>query len=84
MSKPSFYIVDVFAEEKYSGNQLAVFIFVKELSEKEMQQLAREMNFSETTFIMSDEKQAGGMMSEFLRHAQKCPLQGIQRWVQLT
>lgn len=60
MNKPFFYIVDVFAEEKYSGNQLAVFRSVKDLSEKEMQQIAREMNFSETTFIMSEEKQAGG------------------------
>jgi trans-2,3-dihydro-3-hydroxyanthranilate isomerase len=60
MSKPLFYIVDVFAEEKYSGNQLAVFRSVQELHEKEMQQIAREMNFSETTFIMSEEKRAGG------------------------
>ena len=60
MSKPLFYIVDVFAEEKYSGNQLAVFRSVQELHEKEMQQIAREMNFSETTFILSEEKRAGG------------------------
>jgi len=40
MSKPLFYIVDVFAEEKYSGNQLAVFRSVQELHEKEMQQIA--------------------------------------------
>ena len=60
MSKPFFYIVDVFAEEKYSGNQLAVFRSVQELHEKEMQQIAREMNFSETTFILSEEKRAGG------------------------
>jgi trans-2,3-dihydro-3-hydroxyanthranilate isomerase len=60
LSKPVFYIVDVFAEEKYSGNQLAVFRFVEELHEKEMQQIAREMNFSETAFILSEEKRAGG------------------------
>lgn len=57
---PIFYIVDVFAEEKYSGNQLAVFRFTQELSEKEMQQITKEMNFSETTFVLSDEKQDGG------------------------
>ena len=45
LNKPIFYIVDVFAEEKYSGNQLAVFRLKKELHEKEMQQIAREMNF---------------------------------------
>jgi trans-2,3-dihydro-3-hydroxyanthranilate isomerase len=60
MSKSSFCIVDVFAERKYSGNQLAVFRGVKGLSETEMQQIAREMNFSETTFILSDEKHDEG------------------------
>jgi trans-2,3-dihydro-3-hydroxyanthranilate isomerase len=60
MDKPIFYIVDVFAEEKFSGNQLAVFRFVKELSDAEMQRIAKEMNFSETTFILLDEKQDGG------------------------
>jgi trans-2,3-dihydro-3-hydroxyanthranilate isomerase len=60
MCKPSFYIVDVFAEERYSGNQLAVFRNAKELCAKEMQQIAREINFAETTFILSDEKHYGG------------------------
>jgi trans-2,3-dihydro-3-hydroxyanthranilate isomerase len=60
MSKSSFNLVDVFAEERYAGNQLAVFRNVKELNEKEMQQIAREINFSETTFILSDEKHKGG------------------------
>ncbi len=60
MNKPLFYLVDVFAEEKYSGNQLAVFRSVHELHENEMQQIAREINFSETTFILSEEKRAGG------------------------
>ena len=60
LNKPVFYIVDVFAEEKYSGNQLAVFRLSKEIHDKEMQKIAREMNFSETTFILSDEKQNEG------------------------
>ncbi len=46
-----FYIVDVFAEKKYTGNQLAVFMGER-LSDIEMQQIAKEMNFSETTFIL--------------------------------
>ncbi len=60
MEKPTFYLVDVFAEEKFTGNQLAVFRFVKKLSDAEMQRIAKEMNYSETTFILSDEKQDGG------------------------
>jgi trans-2,3-dihydro-3-hydroxyanthranilate isomerase len=46
-----FHIVDVFAEEKYAGNQLAVFRDDKGISGELMQRIAKEMNFSETTFI---------------------------------
>jgi trans-2,3-dihydro-3-hydroxyanthranilate isomerase len=60
VEKPTFYIVDVFAEEKYAGNQLAVLRGAKALSDAEMQRIAKEMNFSETTFILSDEKREGG------------------------
>ncbi len=60
MNRHELYIVDVFAEQKYAGNQLAVFRKTKDLSDDDMQTLAREMHFSETTFIMSDEKREGG------------------------
>jgi len=50
-----FYIVDVFAEYKYSGNQLAVVVSGDTLTDDEMQRIAREMNYSETTFITSIE-----------------------------
>jgi len=60
VEKTIFYIVDVFAEEKYAGNQLAVFRGAKALSDVDMQRIAKEMNFSETTFILSDEKCEGG------------------------
>ena len=53
MDKTIFYIVDVFAQEKFSGNQLAVFRSGKNLSDEQMQKIAKEMNFSETTFILS-------------------------------
>jgi trans-2,3-dihydro-3-hydroxyanthranilate isomerase len=51
MSDLDFYIVDVFAIDKYSGNQLAVFPEAGELAPAEMQQIAQEINFSESTFI---------------------------------
>jgi len=60
MEKQTFYIVDVFAEKKYAGNQLAVFKNAKTLSDRQMQQFAKEMNYSETTFILSEEKRNGG------------------------
>lgn len=48
-----FSIVDVFALEKYTGNQLAVFTDASFLSDKQMQRIAKEMNYSETTFVVS-------------------------------
>ena len=60
MQKLEFYIVDVFAERKYAGNQLAVFRNSGDLNPDEMQKIARETNFSETTFITSDEMHDGG------------------------
>ncbi len=60
MKSLPFYIVDVFAEEKYAGNQLAVFLNAQDAADETMQQLAREMNFSETTFILSDAERDGG------------------------
>lgn len=48
-----FYIVDVFGDEKYSGNQLAVVRLEENISEDRMQQIANEFHFSETAFILS-------------------------------
>ncbi len=50
MGNPLF-LVDVFAEAKLEGNQLAVVVEGMGWSAEEMQKFAKEMNFSETTFI---------------------------------
>ena len=55
-----FYIVDVFAESRLSGNQLAVFRDCTKLSTASMQRIAQEMHYSETTFIRSEEPRDGG------------------------
>ncbi len=60
MANLSFYIVDVFAEEKYSGNQLAVVRGGASLTGERMQQIAREFHFSETAFIVSEHPINGG------------------------
>jgi trans-2,3-dihydro-3-hydroxyanthranilate isomerase len=44
--------VDVFAEQALQGNQLAIFTDASGLSDEEMQAITREMNLSETTFIL--------------------------------
>ena len=60
MDPLTFYIFDVFAEKKYAGNQLAVFRHVDALSTEQMQQIAKETNYAETTFILSEEPHDGG------------------------
>ncbi|HBP90248.1 MAG: PhzF family phenazine biosynthesis protein [Nitrospira sp.] len=47
-----FFQVDVFTSEPFGGNPLAVFPSAGELSEREFQQIAREMNLSETVFVL--------------------------------
>lgn len=49
-----FSIVDVFAEQRYQGNQLAVVRDAGGLDAATMQAIAREMNFSETTFVVAE------------------------------
>jgi len=60
MKKTTFHIVDVFTEKKFAGNQLAVFRNARNLTSDEMQHIAREINFSETTFILSDKPASNG------------------------
>jgi trans-2,3-dihydro-3-hydroxyanthranilate isomerase len=58
-----FIQVDVFTSTPLEGNQLAVFLDGRGLSDEEMQALAKEMNLSETTFILprnaATEKESG-------------------------
>jgi trans-2,3-dihydro-3-hydroxyanthranilate isomerase len=50
--KLPFVQLDVFSSRPLEGNPLAVFSDGRGLSDQEMQALAREMNLSETTFIL--------------------------------
>ncbi len=47
-----FWQVDVFAARPLEGNPLAVFPRAKGLTDEEMLAIAREMNLSETTFVL--------------------------------
>ena len=51
-----FFQVDVFANKPYEGNPTAVFPEAGHLSDEQMQQLAREMNLSESVFVTSIEE----------------------------
>jgi trans-2,3-dihydro-3-hydroxyanthranilate isomerase len=50
-----FVQLDVFTRTPLAGNPLAVFTDARDLTDQEMQALAREMNLSETTFVLPRE-----------------------------
>ena len=50
-----FLQFDVFTSNLFGGNQLAVFTDGRGLSDEAMQAVAKEMNFSETTFVLPAE-----------------------------
>jgi trans-2,3-dihydro-3-hydroxyanthranilate isomerase len=47
-----YFVVDVFTTTPLEGNQLAVFTDSQGLRDEQMQRLAREMNFSESAFVL--------------------------------
>lgn len=76
MSRLTFYLVDVFAEQKYAGNQLAVVNGGALLSSEQMQEIANEMHFSETTFILSRLQRNGGFDVRIFTPATEVPFAG--------
>jgi trans-2,3-dihydro-3-hydroxyanthranilate isomerase len=51
-----YVVVDVFTDTPLEGNQLGVFTDARSLSSEQMQRLARELNFSETVFVLPPEQ----------------------------
>ncbi|WP_050180555.1 PhzF family phenazine biosynthesis protein [Domibacillus robiginosus] len=76
MNKINYSIVDVFSQGKYTGNQLAVFKNAGNISDHEMQQIAREVNYSETTFILSNVKQDEGYDVRIFTPNEEVPFAG--------
>jgi trans-2,3-dihydro-3-hydroxyanthranilate isomerase len=72
----TFYIVDVFAEERYAGNQLAVVRGGADLPDETLQKIALEMNYSETTFVLSDEETDGGYDVRIFTPGEEVPFAG--------
>ena len=51
MADYEFATVDVFTNQRFGGNPLAVFPNARGLTDEQMQKIAREINYSETTFV---------------------------------
>lgn len=70
-----FSIVDVFTSVPFQGNQLAVFTNAVGLADDQMQRLAREIGFSETTFVFPAE-QGGDIRMRIFTPTRELPFAG--------
>src|ERR671934_1126272 len=52
MPELRYVVADVFTDRPLTGNQLAVFTDGRDVDDATMQALARELNFSETVFVL--------------------------------
>lgn len=71
-----FRIVDVFAQERYAGNQLAVVLDAQEMPSDRMQAIAREFNFAETSFVASPSLVNGGHPVRIFTPKEELPFAG--------
>ena len=71
-----FFWLDVFGEKPFSGNQLAVCMDAGRLSTEQMQMIAKETNFSETTFVLSSTERDGGYDTRIFTPNTELPFAG--------
>lgn len=76
MKKLRYHVVDVFTDRPFGGNQLAVFTDGRDLSPQLMQQLAREINFSETTFVLPAKDSGSDFWVRIFTPAVEMPMAG--------
>jgi len=76
MREYRFLQVDVFTDTPFGGNPLAVFPDAEGLTSEEMQKLTREMNLSETTFVLPPEAPEADFKVRIFTPAKEVPFAG--------
>ena len=76
MREYRFIQVDVFTDTPFGGNPLAVFPDAEGLTTEEMQRLAREMNLSETTFVLPAQAPGADFKVRIFTPAAELPFAG--------
>ena len=71
-----FYQADVFTGDAFGGNPVAVFPNAHGLSDHQLQQIAREMNLSETVFVLPPTDQAAVIRLRIFTPTQELPFAG--------
>lgn len=72
----AYVTLDVFTETRFGGNPLAVFIAAEGISDAEMQALAAEMNYSETTFVLPPSDPANTARVRIFHRTAEMPFAG--------
>jgi trans-2,3-dihydro-3-hydroxyanthranilate isomerase len=67
---------DVFTDHLFGGNQLAVFLDGRGLAPETMQSIAKEMNFSETTFVLPADRQDTDVRMRIFTPGEELPVAG--------
>ncbi len=67
---------DVFTDHLFGGNQLAVFLDGRGLPTDTMQAIAKEMNFSETTFLLPPETPGTDVRMRIFTPGEEMPMAG--------
>jgi trans-2,3-dihydro-3-hydroxyanthranilate isomerase len=67
---------DVFTDHLFGGNQLAVVLDGRGLSRETMQAIAKEMNFSETTFVLPAEDAGSDVRMRIFTPGEELPMAG--------
>lgn len=76
MRKLRYHLVDVFTNERFGGNPLAVFTNGRGLPDSLMRQIAKELNLSETTFVLPPEDPANHWRIRIFTPATELPMAG--------
>lgn len=76
MSSHRYVHLDVFTDRPFEGNQLAVFLDGQGLRTEQMQAMASEMNFSESTFILPPESPDTDVRMRIFTPGQELPMAG--------
>ena len=76
MKKLHYYLADVFTDEVFGGNQLAVLPEGQEVPAHLMQQIARELNLSETTFVLPPANAANDIKLRIFTPGRELPMAG--------
>jgi trans-2,3-dihydro-3-hydroxyanthranilate isomerase len=76
MRRFRYVVADVFTDEPLAGNQLAVFTDGRDLSDVDMQTLAREMNLPETVFVLPPTAEDADVRIRIFTPAEELPFAG--------